>query len=256
MEVQKIKVSAVSYLNTLPFLYGINNSDIINDIELSLDIPSDCAKKLMSGEVDLGLVPVAILPELKEYHIVSDYCIGAEGKVKSVALFSEVGLNEIETIYLDYQSKTSVNLAQVLAKEYWKISPKWIEASTGFENEIKGNVAGIIIGDRTFHYSKKFKFDLAQEWLDFSGLPFVFACWISNKKLPNLFVQKFNQGLKLGVNSINDVILNYNENFISNKCLKRYLTENISYLFDEDKQRAIQKFLNYIKVNKAMTSKS
>ncbi|NQX96939.1 MAG: hypothetical protein HRT73_03545 [Flavobacteriales bacterium] len=101
MRVKKIKVSAVSYLNTLPFIYGINNSEVMEGIDLSLDIPSDCAKKLLSGEVDLGLVPIAILPQLKEYHIISDYCIGAEGKVDSVALYSDVPLNEIEYIYLD-----------------------------------------------------------------------------------------------------------------------------------------------------------
>ena len=102
---EKIKVSAVSYLNTLPFLNGINNSKVVDLMNLSLDIPSDCAMKLLNEEVDLGLVPIAILPQLKDYHIVSDYCIGAEGDVDSVALFSDVPLNEIENVYLDYQSK-------------------------------------------------------------------------------------------------------------------------------------------------------
>ena len=101
MEIKKIKVSAVSYLNTLPFLFGINNSEVQEELDLSLDIPSDCAKKLLKGEVDLGLVPIAVIPELKQHYIVSDYCIGTEGKVESVALFSEVSLNEIEEIYLE-----------------------------------------------------------------------------------------------------------------------------------------------------------
>ena len=96
---KKIKVSAVSYLNTTPFLYGIANSEVKNLIDISLDIPSDCAKKLLSGEVDLGLVPIAVLPLLKEYHIVTDYCIGAQGNVDSVALYSDVPLSEISTIY-------------------------------------------------------------------------------------------------------------------------------------------------------------
>ncbi|MCB0410405.1 MAG: hypothetical protein KDD29_09315, partial [Flavobacteriales bacterium] len=76
----KIKVSLVSYLNAIPFLYGIKNSKIQEEIELHLDIPSDCAKKLIYNEVDLGLVPVAIIPQLKEHYIISDYCIGAQGK--------------------------------------------------------------------------------------------------------------------------------------------------------------------------------
>ena len=246
MEAQKIKVSAVSYLNTLPFLYGIKNSDVASQIDLSLDIPSDCAKKLISGEVDLGLVPIAVLPVLKDYHIVSDYCIGAVGKVESVALFSDVPLNEIKTVYLDYQSKTSVNLVQVLAEKYWNISPQWLDAAEGFENKIKDSVAGVIIGDRTFNFTKKYKYDLAQEWFCFTGLPFVFACWVSNKKLPNNFIQKFNQGLKIGVNNIDKVILKYNKNIVTNDVLEKYLTTNISYLLDDEKNKAINEFLNYI----------
>ena len=66
----KIKISAVSYTNTLPFIYGLENSKIINHIELSKDIPSVCAKKLISNKVDIGLVPVAIIPKLNNYEII------------------------------------------------------------------------------------------------------------------------------------------------------------------------------------------
>ncbi len=247
MGIQKIKISAVSYLNALPFLFGINNSKVKNELDLALDIPSDCAKKLLLGEVDLGLVPVAIIPELKEHYIISDYCIGAEGKVDSVALYSDVPLNDIEEIYLDYQSKTSVNLVQVLAKEYWKISPKWINASEGFENKIEGRSAGVIIGDRTFNYSKKYKYDLAEEWKAFTGLPFVFACWVANKELPTSFINRFNLALKNGVANIHQVVSDYDESYISQQKLNNYLTQNISYTLNADKQEAIKLFVQFVK---------
>jgi chorismate dehydratase len=249
MEVQRIKVSAVSYINTLPFLYGINNSEIKDQLDLSLDIPSDCAKKLLSGEVDIGLVPVAILPQLKEYHIISDYCIGAVGDVDSVALYSDVPLDEIESVYLDYQSRTSVNLVKVLAKEYWKISPLWRETSEGYENKIEGNIGGVIIGDRTFNLSKeyKYKYDLSEEWMKYSGLPFVFACWVSNIKLPKIFIEQFNEALNLGVNNIDKVIVNYSEESISKQDLELYLKKRISYTLDDKKKLAITRFLNSIK---------
>src|ERR1043165_5988838 len=109
-----IRVSAVNYLNSKPFIFGLQNSDIINEIDLQLDIPSVCADKLEENKVDIGLVPVAILPELEEHHIISDYCIGADGEVSSVLLLSDVPLDEIKSIHLDYQSRTSVMLAQVL----------------------------------------------------------------------------------------------------------------------------------------------
>ena len=248
MKEKKVRISAVSYLNTIPFIYGIDNSGILKGIDLSLDMPSDCAKKLLLGEVDLGLVPVAILPQMEEYHIISDYCIGAEGIVDSVALYSDVPLNEIEEVYLDYQSKTSITLVQVLAEKHWKITPVWKKASAGFENKIKGTTAGVIIGDRTFNLSKqyKYKYDLAEEWFKFTGLPVVFACWVSNKKLPESFIAKFNAALESGVNNIDASVNQYDEKAITKAQLLTYLTEHISYTLDESKRKAIDTFLGFV----------
>ncbi len=237
----KIRVSAVSYLNTLPFLFGLEHSDIKNEIDLSLDIPSECARKLMDNEVDLGLVPVAIIPQLKEYHIISNYCIGADGKVDTVALFSDVPLEEIENIYLDFHSKTSVTLVKVLAEKYWNINPKWIDAYEGFEENIKGTTAAVIIGDRTFSITKKYKYDLSEAWKDFTGQPFVFACWVSNKKLPSEFESKFNDSLTNGVANIKEVI---KQNHIEEQVLLDYLSNKIDYRFDDDKKAALNNFLN------------
>lgn len=244
----KIKISLVSYLNTLPFLYGIKQTAFINDIELQSDIPSVCAQKLINNEVDLGLVPVAILPLLKEYYIVSDYCIGAKGKVNSVLLLSDVPLNEIEEIFLDYQSRTSINLTKVLAKNYWNINPIWKSTEDGYENEISGNTAGVIIGDRTFNLSKEYKYqyDLAEEWYDFTKLPFAFACWVSNKKLPKSFTDELNASLSFGVNHISESISLAKNNKIQEKQLLKYLSKDIDYNLDNDKRKSIELFLNYL----------
>ena len=194
----KIKVSAVSYLNSKPFIYGLQHSEILNNIDLQLDIPSDCAQKLMDGKVDLGLIPVAVIPKLKEHYIITDYCIGAEGKVASVMLYSNVPLDEIKTVLLDYQSRTSVTLVKVLAKYFWNISPVWENSTVNFENTFAGNTAAVIIGDRTFGLENKYAYayDLAEEWQKFTHLPFVFACWVANKKLPDDFISQFNNALQ------------------------------------------------------------
>lgn len=244
----KVKVSAVSYLNTLPFLYGIKQSGLEQEIDLSLDIPSDCARKLLNDEVDLGLVPVAIIPQLKEHHIISDYCIGADGPVDTVALFSDVPLEEIENIYLDYHSRSSVTLVQLLAKAFWKIKPNWIRAEEGFIDQIQGTTAGVVIGDRTFGLSKKYKYDLAEAWKAFTGKPFVFAAWVSNKPLPESFIEAFNQALGKGVQGIDQVVANFSGNTVSKAILEDYLSQKIDYRFDEHKKEALQDFLNHLLV--------
>ncbi len=235
-------------MNTLPFLYGIKQTAFINEIELQSDIPSVCAQKLINNDVDLGLVPVAILPQLKEYHIISDYCIGANGKVNSVLLLSDVPLNEIEDIYLDYQSKTSINLTKILAKNFWKINPKWKNSEAGYENKIDGKTAGVIIGDRTFNLPKKYKYqyDLAEEWYKFTKLPFAFACWVSNKKLPSSFIEELNTALSFGMNHIQESISLAKNSRLQEKDLLKYLTEDIDYNLDKDKRKSIELFLNYL----------
>ncbi len=245
--VDKIKISVVSYLNSKPFIYGLQNSELINDIDLQLDIPSVCAQKLIDGKVDIGLVPVAIIPKLNPHYIISDYCIGAEGKVASVMLYSNVALQEIKTILLDYQSKTSVALVKVLAKNYWKISPEWVKTETDFENTISGTTAAVIIGDRTFGLENKyaFAFDLAEEWQQFTQLPFVFACWVANKKLEDEFIKDFNTSLQFGLDNRDILIeeLKANKEYLTD--IRRYLYQNIQYDLSGDKKKAMNLFLEY-----------
>lgn len=237
-----IKISCVSYLNSQPFIYGLKNNSIINEIELSLDIPSVCAEKLLSGKVDIGLVPVAIIPELKESHIISDYCIGADGKVETVLLLSDVPLEKIETIILDYQSRTSVLLVKVLADRFWKISPQWTDGENNFEKKISGTTAGLVIGDRTFTMKSKFKhvYDLAEEWKKFTSLPFAFACWVSNKKIPSDFISHFNNALESGLKNIPTVASQYPSNGFS---ALDYLTKKVSFSLDAKKKEAMKLFL-------------
>src|SRR5665648_555796 len=129
----KIRISAVKYANTYPFIYGLLESGFDKKVILETDHPADCAAKLISGKVDIGLIPVAALPLLKEYYIISKYCIGANGNVRTVMLLSNCPFEDIHTIYLDYRSRSSVNLAKVLAKNFWKREFSWINTFKGFD---------------------------------------------------------------------------------------------------------------------------
>jgi chorismate dehydratase len=244
----KIKISAVSYLNSKPFIYGIENSDIQKEIDLQLDVPAECAAKLLEDKVDIGLVPVAVLPEMEEYHIISDYCIGADGEVASVVLLSEVPLNEIKTILLDNQSRTSVELVQILANKFWNIQPVWQDAEEKYETLIAGTTAGVVIGDRTFTLKNKFKYvyDLAAEWKKFTSLPFVFACWVANKKLPADFIQRFNTALKNGLEAKSEVIKQYTDTHKIEFDIKDYLENKLSFTLDNGKRQALNLFLEYV----------
>jgi chorismate dehydratase len=240
-----IKVGAVSYLNTKPLMYAFKHGFKIEGMEIVEQYPAKVASMLLSDEIDVGLVPVAIIPKLKEHYIISDYCIGAEQEVASVCLFSEVPLEKIEKIILDYQSRTSVALARILIKNYWKLPVVFEEAKENFREEIKGTTAAVVIGDRAFEQRKisAYKYDLAEAWIQFTGLPFVFAAWVSNKKLPEDFVEQFNEANKKGLETIDLVV---SENVSPHYDLKKYYTENISYDLTVEKQKGLEKFLSFL----------
>ncbi|HEY0029987.1 MAG TPA: menaquinone biosynthesis protein [Bacteroidia bacterium] len=245
---QKITISVVAYLNSKPFIYGLQHSTIMNQISLQLDIPSVCAQKVLEAKVDLGLIPVAVLPQLEKKFIISDYCIGAVGKVASVCLYSDVPLNSISSVLLDYQSRTSVTLVKVLAKHFWKINPEWVPAAADYEDQVNGSIAAVIIGDRTFGLENKYKYtyDLAEEWQKFTGLPFVFACWVANKELPEAFVAEFNSALKEGLAARPVLINELKKEARYATDIDLYLNKNIDYDYDSHKKQALELFLSYL----------
>lgn len=246
---EKIKVSIVNYTNTLPFKWALKRSSLLTKIDLQEDIPSICAQKLKFGQVDLALVPVALLPELKNYSIVSRFCIGTLGKVETVKLYSQVPLAEIKEVSLDYQSKSSNALVKVLFQFFWKSKPIYKEALPGFENTVNGKHAIVVIGDRTFELNGKFpyEYDLAEEWKKLTGLPFVFACWVSTKKPDTTFVKEFDECLAYGVNHIAEAVEEkLEESPLNKERTLNYLMHNIDYALDEDKLKALSLFLNYL----------
>lgn len=234
-----IRISAVSYLNAKPFVFGLQHSSFQKSIQLSLDIPSNCADKLINNQADIGLVPVASLLQLPACTLISDYCIGATGKVKSVFIFSDVPVNQIKTIRSDEQSRTSNLLARVLFRNYWKSDPEWLESGQAD--------AFVQIGDRTFGKEKwyPYAYDLSEVWHQFTGLPFVFATWVSSRQLDEAFIDDFNRALAFGLENRDEILAKLTP--IPNFDLKKYLFEYIQYDLDAPKREALNRFLDLAK---------
>lgn len=236
---EKVNVSAVSYTNTLPFIYGLQHSPVIDQIKLSLDIPSTCAYKLIHNEADLGIVPVAALLEIPRAEIVSEYCLGASGAVNSVFIFSEKPIEEIGSLRLDSQSRTSNGLAQILLRDYWKR-----EVLVVTEGEADAYVE---IGDRTFgkQHAHPYAYDLSWYWQKMTGLPFAFAAWVANKPLEASFIESFNDALAYGLAQREKLICQLPQRLDFD--YRHYLMENIDYRYDEGKKKAVTEFLRLMK---------
>ncbi len=239
------RITAVSYLNTYPLIYGLKNHQLnANEFELRTAVPSEVANQLISGQTDIGLVPVAAIPQIPNANIISSYCIGADGPVKSVILLSKKPLQEIGKIHLDADSRTSVMLARILAKWHWKIHPEWENGGPDMDPEKVD--AAVIIGDKVF---KKFpnhhyRYDLAEHWKIFTALPFTFAVWVANKNIDPEFIGIFNDAQKKGLENISDCVHPLPEGISETQAVD-YLTNNISYEYSAQKKLAVKKFLAY-----------
>ncbi len=252
-ELNKIRVGVVNYLNTKPMMYGLERMPVREKMELIPDYPSNGARDLVEGRIDLGLIPVAVIPSLKEHHIVGEHCIGTEGEIATVALFSEVPMEQIEKVYLDYQSRTSVELCRFLMRESWGIDPV-IENAKGeeFRKEIRGTTAGLVIGDRAFEQRmvSTFIYDLGSEWKAITGLPFVFAAWVSNKPLEKTFTREFNEALAMGLSHIDEIVEELNFPLFD---LRKYYNLHLSYPLDERKRKGMELFLKIVQERKELT---
>lgn len=221
-------------------MWGIQHSPLYNEIDLSLDIPSDCAQKLIDNKVDIGLIPVAAIPFVPNAQLISSFCIGSVGAVNSVFIFSNVPVNEIKTVRLDPQSRTSNNLAKVLLKNHFKVEVDFITDPSMVTDAI------VLIGDRTFGRQSDFNYayDMGAEWMNYTGLPFMYAAWVANKPLPASFLANFDKALAYGVQHIPQVIEQLPP--IQGIDIEEYLLHQLSFNLTEEKLKAKDLFLQLV----------
>ncbi len=239
-----INVAAVSYLNTIPFLYGLRHSEELS-AGLVLSPPSGCTAAFDAREADVALVPVGGLPLIKDpdFDVVTSWCIGADGPVRTVVVMSDAPLKGIKRVWLDSHSQTSVALARLLASRYWKIAPEWVDLQdySVIEDAREGD-AFVLIGDKVFDNEGRFAntWDMAEEWTKYAKLPFVFAVWVARKSVPAETLAALENALTLGVERIYESILE--SRYADRPYAYEYLTRNIDYFFDEQKRRGLDRF--------------
>ena len=178
----RVRIGAVSYLNSRPLIEGLGES--VPEAKLLLDFPSRLADGLARGTLDVALVPSIEALSESDYEVVSDACVATRGPVLSVKLYFRKSPAIVRSLALDEGSRTSAALARILLAERFGVEPR-IEKFT-LDSTIEETTADavLMIGDRAIlPPSMPFveEWDLGQEWLRWTGLPFVFALWVSRR---------------------------------------------------------------------------
>jgi chorismate dehydratase len=173
-----LRLGAVSYLNVRPLVHGL---DARPGITLRFDVPSECARLLAAGDIDLGMVPSITYLDRPRDCVVPGVCIGSDGPVASVALFTRRPIGEVRTIALDTSSRTSAMLVKVLCARRFGIAPAWVPQAPDPAAMFARADAALIIGDNALFLDPAVygaqKIDLGQAWTEMTGLPFVWAFW-------------------------------------------------------------------------------
>jgi chorismate dehydratase len=242
---QKLRVGAVSYLNTRPLVYGFERH--APQAELVLDHPSRLADDLARGALDVALIPSIELFQDPTYTIVSDACIACRGPVLSVKLLSHKPIDEVRSLALDEGSRTSAALARILLRERHGLAPHCrplpLDASPA---EVDAD-AVLLIGDRAIHSPPgryAVVWDLGDEWFRWTGLPMVFAMWVARAGVDL-------QGLEAALGEARDDGVAHLDEIAQREAAAQgltqpqclgYLRDNLHFFFGPREQRGLGRF--------------
>jgi chorismate dehydratase len=234
-------ISAISYLNTAPLMWDFEHGNAGDQFDISYTIPSQCARELQNGKADIGIIPSAAYASIPGLSIIPGVAIASKQAVRSILLVSPKPIGDIRTVALDNSSLTSAALAQVLFEKYWGGARQFSSVEPNLDAMLSDNDAALLIGDPALQIdrSRYHTWDLAEEWLRFTGKPFVFAFWAvrddaaqsSSLDLPSLFQQSRDHGLQ--PQNLNHVARIWSPKLgLTEAAIRTYLTTNIYYDLD------------------------
>ncbi len=245
-----VRLGAVSYLNTKPLITFLGNR-LQPDSRLSLDLPSRLAEQLESRAIDVGLIPAIEFfrgCESQNYRIVSDACIACLGPVHSVRLFFRVPPDQVRSMAVDEGSRTSIALASILLHDRFGKLPTLRPLPIDADPEKSEADAVLVIGDRAMHPHEYQSFianwDLGDEWLVDTGLPFVFAMWVGRADSVDVDLARcLEEARDEGVAAIDELAKKYAATYrLSISACRDYLGRHLRFTLTADAMRGLELF--------------
>jgi chorismate dehydratase len=253
---KRLRISAISYLNTAPLMWDFEHGDAAADFDISYTLPSQCAASLRQGSADLGIIPAAAYASIPDLAILPGVAIASRRAVRSILLVSKVPLEEIRTVALDTSSMTSVALTKVLFEKWWGGARTFTAMTPDIEQMLQTHDAGLVIGDPALRIdrSRYITYDLAEEWIRLTGKSFVFAFWAVRQDalknvprdldLATVFQESRDHGLL--AKNLDRIASEWGPRLaLSQENVKSYLTENIHYFLDPACLQGMELFFKY-----------
>ncbi len=246
--IHKPRVCAVSYLNTVPLVWGIEHGAERDIFEMSYALPAECADRLASGEAEIGIVPVIEMARQKLAYF-RGTGIACRGAVRSILLVSKVPFHQIKTLATDTGSRTSVMLSRIILAEKYGVAPKLISRRAELARMLGEADAALVIGDPALHLDPaKLPFetlDLGLEWTQMTGLPMVFAVWSGHKDVMQpRFEQAFIDSCRAGLANMDQIVREQAPiRGITEQLARDYLTTHIVFELNERDHEGMNLYL-------------
>jgi chorismate dehydratase len=253
---KRLRISAISYLNTAPLMWDFEHGEAANKFDISYTLPSACARALQAGTADIGIIPAAAYAQLPGLLILPGVAIASRRPVRSILLVSRVPAEKIRTVALDTSSLTSVALTKILFEKWLGGGRTFTPMAPNLEAMLAHHDAGLLIGDPALQIdrSRYVTLDLAEEWIRYTGKPFVFAFWAVRQEalceaapsqdLAVVFQQSRDHGL--APESLNQISREWSPRLgLEESAVRSYLTENIYYRLDAPCLEGLRLFYRY-----------
>ena len=171
---------AVSYLNTVPLVWGMLHGEQQGQFDLLFRVPAECADMVAQGGADIGIIPSFELLG-RDMDTVPNVGIACRGAVRSILLVSRKPADQIRTLAVDASSRTSVALSRIILARRYGVEPAMISRQPDLEGMLAQADGALIIGDPALRIDPEnaslVSYDLGSEWMEMTGLPMVFAVW-------------------------------------------------------------------------------
>jgi chorismate dehydratase len=247
----RLRVSAISFLNTAPLMWGFDHEDLRRQFEVHYTVPAVCAQELRMGMADIGIIPVIAYQTIPDLIVIPKVSIAANGAVRSILLISKKPIEQIKSVATDSSSRTSVALCRVLMRKWYGGQRVFTAMEPKLTTMLTEADAALIIGDPalTVDCAEYKCIDLAAEWKRLTGKPFVFAFWAVRKAalagqkadLPGIFQTSRDHGLE--PENVEKLAREWAPRVgISEADVKSYLTKNIQYSLDKAQLEGLQLF--------------
>ncbi len=254
---RRLRISAISYLNTAPLMWDFEHGTAGQNYDISYTLPSSCARVLQAGTADIGIIPAAAYTHIPDLAILPDIAIASRRPVRSILLVSRLPLEKVRTVALDTSSMTSVALTKILFEKWWGGGRTFTAVSPDIETMLAQHDAALLIGDPALQIdrSRYLTLDLAEEWIRYTGKPFVFAFWAIRQATlqeaivkPATMITAFQDSRDHGLEPANlaQITREWSGKLsLGEADVHSYLTENIYYHLDSDCLDGLQLFYLY-----------